>query len=89
MRITLSLMMIHLLLFLTNGIGVIGKMNIWVAFSISSILSISAFVMSMITCYRHKSVWAFAALGMSLLLMAVTIFVFLLPEAGIPPLITF
>lgn len=89
MRLAVSLITIDLLLFLTNGIGVIGEMNIWAAFIISSLLSISAFVTSVIACYRHRSVWAFVAVGMSLLLMAITIFVFLLPEAGIPPAITF
>lgn len=89
MRLAVSFIVIGLLLFLTNGIGVIGEMNIWAAFIISSLLSVSAFVTSMIACYRHRSVMAFAAVGMSLLLMAITVFVFLLPEAGIPPEITF
>lgn len=85
---TLSIMFIsiYIILFLSTGLDKIGTYNIWFAFSLSVFLSVGGFILSILSIIgKGKQVVAYVLLLFSLLLILFTVFIYLLPEAGIPP----
>lgn len=87
---TLSIMFIsiYIILFLSTGLDKIGTYNIWFAFSLSVFLSVGGFILSILSVIgKRKQIVAYVLLLFSLLLILFTVFIYLLPEAGIPPYI--
>ncbi|EIM5409613.1 hypothetical protein ACSG7L_002862 [Listeria innocua] len=87
---TLSIMFIsiYIILFLSTGLDKIGTYNIWFAFSLSVFLSVGGFILSILSIIgKRKQIVAYVLLLFSLLLILFTVFIYLLPEAGIPPYI--
>ena len=87
---TLSIMFIsiYIILFLSTGLDKIGTYNIWFEFSLAVFLSVGGFILSILSIFgKGKQVVAYVLLLFSLLLILFTVFIYLLPEAGIPPYI--
>ena len=79
---------IYIILFLSTGLDKIGTYNIWFAFSLSVFLSVGGFILSILSVIgKRKQIVAYVLLLFSLLLILFTVFIYLLPEAGIPPYI--
>jgi len=85
---TLSIMFIsiYIILFLSTGLDKIGTYNIWFAFSLSVFLSVGGFILSILSIIGEgKQAVAYVSLLFTLSLILFTVFIYLLPEAGIPP----
>ncbi len=87
-----SLQGIYILLFFTGLLGKIGQINVHIAFSICAIISIICFLFSIwlllpISKFKHGIKYLF--LFFAVIQIFVTIFIYLLPEAGIPAPIQF
>ena len=90
---TLSIIFIsiYIILLLSAGLDKIGTYNIWFEFSLAVFLSVGGFILSILSILsifgKGKQVVAYVLLLFSLLLILFTVFIYLLPEAGIPPYI--
>ena len=87
---TLSIIFIsiYIILLLSAGLDKIGTYNIWFEFSLAVFLSVGGFILSILSIFgKGKQVVAYVLLLFSLLLILFTVFIYLLPEAGIPPYI--
>ena len=87
---TLSIIFISIynILLLSAGLDKIGTYNIWFEFSLAVFLSVGGFILSILSIFgKGKQVVAYVLLLFSLLLILFTVFIYLLPEAGIPPYI--
>lgn len=87
-----SLQGIYILLFFTGLLGKIGQINVHIAFGICAIISIICFLFSIwlllpISKFKHGIKYLF--LFFAVIQIFVTIFIYLLPEAGIPAPIQF
>jgi len=87
-----SLQGIYILLFFTGLLGKIGQINVYIAFGICAIISIICFLFSIwlllpISKFKHGIKYLF--LFFAVIQIFVTIFIYLLPEAGIPAPIQF
>ena len=82
----------HLLLYLTGLFDTIGKTNIKLSFAISVIFSLICLILSvwnLIPPKKLKHAIKYLFVFLAILQVLATIIIFLLPEAGIPPLIQF
>lgn len=88
--LTLSIIFVltYVALFLSNGLTKIGVYNVWTEFLLCVFLSVGGFVLSILSIVRKRKhlIPYFVAL-FSFLLILFTVFAYLLPEAGIPPVI--
>ncbi|MER2226992.1 MAG: hypothetical protein ABS916_08075 [Carnobacterium sp.] len=87
---TLSIIFIsiYIILFLSTGLDKIWTYNIWFEFSLSVFLSVGGFILSILSIIgKGKQVPAYFLVVFSFLLILFTVFIYLLPEAGIPPYI--
>ena len=86
---TMSLQMIHIILYLT---GLLDKVTVYIAFGICSVISIICIVMSLWILFpfsKFKSGIKYLLMFISIIQVISTIVIFLMPEAGFPPLIQF
>lgn len=87
-----TLQAVHLILYFTGGLNKIGEANIYISFGICAVLSIICLALSiwmLIPLSNNKHSLKYLCIFIALLQVAGTIIIFLLPEAGIPPLIGF
>jgi hypothetical protein len=83
---------IYIILSLTNLIGIINEIDIYMGFIISILLSGVSFVLSiclMLKSFKNKKGILFLLLCISILQILFTVFIYLLPEAGIQAPISF
>ena len=87
-----TLQTVHILLFFTDLIGKIGEANVYIAFGICAAISIICSLLSVgilfpFSKFKHGIKYLFVFF--SIIQVLVTIFIYLLPEAGIPAPIQF
>ena len=90
--VTGVLQAVHLILYLTGLLDKIAQMNVFIAFGICGAVSILCILMSgwlMMPFSKSKHGIKYLLLLIAILQVIGTIIMFLLPEAGIPPLIQF
>jgi len=79
---------VYIILFLSTGLNKIAMYNPWFGFLLCVFLSVGGFILSLLSIIGKRTrIAPYFTLLLSFLLMLFTIFVFLLPEAGIPPAI--
>ena len=79
---------VYIILFLSTGLSKIAMYNSWFAFLLCVFLSVGGFILSVLSIIGKRTrIAPYFTVLFSLLLILFTIFVFLLPEAGIPPAI--
>lgn len=76
-------------MFVTTGIYELDNINPWYGFILSAVISIISTVLSIFALIKTKSALAVIVSALSIILMLFTVFAYLLPEAGIPPIIQF
>ncbi|MBM6615422.1 hypothetical protein JTF06_11025 [Desemzia sp. RIT804] len=81
--------LIYLVLFLSTGLDkMLAYSSPWVVFVVCVLLSFGGFVLSVLSIFGEASHFIpYFSAFLAFLLILFTVFVFLLPEAGIPPLI--
>ena len=89
---TATLQAVHLILFMTGLLDKIARNNVYIAFGICATVSMICILMSVwmllpISKCNHAIKYLF--MFIAIIQVISTIFIFLLPEAGIPPLIQF
>lgn len=89
---TAALQATHVILYFTGILDKIAQANVYASFVLCAFISIVCFLLSVwmllpFANYKHGSKYLFIFLA--ILQIISTIFIFLLPEAGIPPLIQF
>ncbi len=87
-----GLQAVHAGLYLTGILDKIAQTNVYIAFGICSIISIICIVMSgwmLLPFSKFKHGIKYLLMFIAILQVISTIIIFLLPEAGIPPLIQF
>lgn len=90
--VTGSLQGVSILLYLTGLLEKIAQINVYIAFGICAVVSILCVLMSgwlllPFSKFQHEIKYLFMLIAVLQLISTITIF--LLPEAGIPPLIQF
>ncbi len=83
---------VHIRLYLTGLLDKIAQINVYFAFGICAIVSIICIVMSgwmLLPFSKFKHGIKYLLMFIAILQVISTIIIFLLPEAGIPPLIQF
>ncbi len=83
---------VHIILYLTGLLDKIAQINVYIAFGICAIVSIICIVMSgwmLLPFSKFKHGIKYLLLFIAILQVISTIIIFLLPEAGIPPLFQF
>lgn len=83
---------VHIILYLTGLLDKIAQINVYIAFGICSIVSIICIVMSgwmLLPFSKFKHGIKYLLMFIAILQVISTIIIFLLPEAGVPPLIQF
>ena len=90
--LTGSLQGIYILFLFTGLLGKMGQINVYIAFGICAVISIICFLFSIwlllpFSKFRHGIKYLFILFAVVQIL--VTIFIYLLPEAGIPAPILF
>lgn len=83
---------VHIILYLTGLLDKIAQINVYIAFGICAIVSIICIVMSgwmLLPFSKFKHGIKYLLMFIAILQVISTIIIFLLPEAGIPPLIQF
>ena len=90
--VTGALQAAHLLSYLTGALEKVSQFHVYLAFGLCTLVSVLCFLLSVwmllpLSKCRHGVKYLF--LFVSVLQVAGTICIFLLPEAGIPPLIHF
>ena len=86
---TMSLQAVHVILYLT---GFLDKVTVYIAFGICTVISIICIVMSvwlLLPFSKFKNEIKYLFVFFSIIQVISTIIIFLLPEAGFPPLIQF
>ena len=83
---------IHVVLYFTGLLGKISQANVYIAFGICAVISVICFLLSVWTLlpfskFKHGIRYLF--MFFAILQVLITIFMFLLPEAGIPAPIQF
>ena len=84
--------LIYIILFLSTGLDKIVMYNPWFAFLLCVLLSVGGFILSVLSIIlsiigKRTHIAPYFTVLLSFLLILFTIFVFLLPEAGIPSVI--
>ena len=90
--VTGVLQIFHIVLYLTGLLDKITQINAYLAFGICTVVSALCVLMSvwmLLPFSKYKHGIKFLFLFLAILQVIATIFMFLLPEAGIPPLIQF
>ena len=83
---------VHIILYLTGLLDKIAQINVYIAFGICAIVSIICVVMSgwmLLPFSKFKHGIKYLLMFIAILQVISTIIIFLLPEAGIPPLFQF
>lgn len=78
---------VHILIFFTDLLGKIGEANVYIAFGICAIISIICFLLSvwiLLPFSNFKHVIKYLFIFFAIIQVLATIFIYLLPEAGIP-----
>ena len=81
---------VHIILYLTGLLDRIAQMDVYLAFFICAVISVICIVMSgwmVLPVSKDQHVIKYLFLFIAILQLISTILIFLLPEAGIPPLI--
>lgn len=87
-----ALQAFHIILYLTGLLDKIAQINVYIAFGICAIVSIICIVMSvwmLLPFSKFKHGIKYLLIFIAILQVISTIIIFLLPEAGLPPLIQF
>ena len=87
-----ALQAVHILLYLTGSLDKIAQTNAYIAFGICAVVSIVCIVMSgwmLLPFSKFKHGIKYLLMFIAILQVISTVSIFLLPEAGIPPLIQF
>ena len=87
-----TLQAVHIILYLTGLLDKIAQMNVYIAFGICAVISILCILMSgwmLLPFSKFKHGIKYLLMFIAILQVISTIIIFLLPEAGIPPLIQF
>ena len=87
-----ALQAVHIILYLTGLLDKIAQVNVSLAFGICAIVSIICIVMSgwmLLPFSKCKHGIKYLLLLIAILQVMSTVIIFLLPEAGVPPLIQF
>ncbi len=82
----------HIILYLTGSLEKIAQINVYIAFGICAVISIICILTSgwmLLPFSKFKHGIKYLLLFIAVLQVISTIIIFLLPEAGIPPLIRF
>ena len=82
-----GLQIVYIALFFTNGIGIINGYNIYLGFAIYTVLSLVCFLLSVwlvLPFSECDNALKFLLLFISIVQLLFTIFIYLLPECGIP-----
>ena len=90
--VTGTLQAVHVILYLTGLLDKIAQVNIYIAFGICAVVSIICILMSgwmLLPFSKFKHGIKYLLMFIAILQVISTIIIFLLPEAGIPPLIQF
>ena len=90
--VTGALQAVYLILYLTGLLEKIAQNNVYIAFGICAIVSIICILMSgwmLLPFSKCKHGIKYLFMFIAILQVISTIYIFLLPEAGIPPLIQF
>ncbi|MCM1238430.1 MAG: hypothetical protein NC331_03485 [Lachnospiraceae bacterium] len=88
--VTGALQAVHIILYLTGLLEKIAQINVYIAFGICAIVSIICILMSgwmLLPFSKFKHGIKYLLMLIAILQVISTIIIFLLPEAGIPPLI--
>ena len=90
--ISIVFVLIYIILFLSTGLAKVETYNPWFAFLLCALLSVGGFILSVSSIIlsiigKRTHIVPYFTVFFSFLLILFTIFVFLLPEAGIPPVI--
>ena len=83
---------VHIILYLTGLLEKIAQINVYVAFGICAVLSVICILMSgwmLLPFSKFQHGIKYLLMFIAILQVIGTIIIFLLPEAGIPPLIQF
>ena len=87
-RLGIILILMYILLFLSTGLDKMATYNPWLAFLVCVALSVGGFVVSILSIIgKRTELTPYLSAFFSFLLILFTIFVFLLPEGGLPPAI--
>lgn len=87
-----TLQAVHIILYLTGLLEEIAQFNVYIAFGICAVVSIICILMSgwmLLPFSKFKHGIKYLLMFIAILQVISTIIIFLLPEAGIPPLIQF
>ena len=87
-----ALQAVHAILYLTGFLEKIAQKNVYIAFGICAVVSIICILMSgwmLLPFSKFKHGIKYLLMFIAILQVISTIIIFLLPEAGIPPLIQF
>lgn len=87
-----ALQAVHIILYLTGLLDKIAQTNVYIAFGICAIISIICIVMSgwmLLPFSKFNHGIKYLLMFIAILQVISTVIIFLLPEAGIPPLIQF
>ena len=87
-----TLQIFHIVLYLTGLLDKIVQINVYIAFGICAIISIVCFLASiwmLLSSSKFKHGIKYLLMFIAVFQVIITIIMFLLPEAGIPPLIHF
>lgn len=87
-----ALQAVHIILYLTGLLEKIAQINVYIAFGICAVVSIICILMSgwmLLPFSKFKHGIKYLLMFIAILQVISTIIIFLLPEAGIPPLIQF
>lgn len=90
--VTGTLQAVHIILYLTELLEKIAQINVYIAFGICAVVSIACILMSgwmLLPFSKVQHGIKYLLMSIAILQVISTIIIFLLPEAGIPPLIDF
>ena len=90
--VTGALQAVHIILYLTGLLDKIAQINVYIAFGICAVISTICILMSgwmLLPFSKFKHGIKYLLMFIAILQVISTIIIFLLPEAGIPPLIQF
>ena len=86
--LSITFILVYLLLFMTTLLDKISTYNVWFGFLLCAILSVGSLVLSFLSIIGNKrKLLSYFPAAFSFLLILFTIFIYLLPEAEIPPAI--
>lgn len=90
--VTGALQSVHIILYLTGLLDKIAQVNVYIAFGICAVVSITCILTSgwmLLPFSKFKHGIKYLFMFIAILQMISTIIIFLLPDAGIPPLVQF